>query len=1060
MKTHAIFIACVFTVALLMAAPNPARAAAPAVDFTRDVRPLLSNRCFRCHGFDPAERKSGLRLDERPAALAPLKSGKRALVPGDVAASELIRRVTTPDEEDRMPPAKSADRLKPAEIALLKRWVAEGAEYRALWSFIAPRSPPLPAAPKGAAVRNPIDLFVLEKLRAAKLDPSPEADRYTLIRRVSLDLTGLPPTPAEVDAFVADADPLAYENLVDRLLGSPAYGEHMAQPWLDAARYADTNGYNNDTPRSMWRWRDWVIRAFNANMPYDRFVTEQIAGDLLPDATLDQKIATGFNRNHVITSEGGIVDEEYRLEYVADRVYTTATTLLGLTLGCARCHDHKYDPITQRDYYSLSAFFNTIPDKGYDGHFGNSVPVIDIASPEHTQKLADARAKIADVKKKIAEHEAAAVAGAAQWQVAAPGAPAPPKPPTDVALHFTLDRPAAAGLLESVSGKSVGSIVGKTDFQPGRSGQALAFDGNTHADLGDLAALERSDKFTWSAWVFCKAGGALAVLSRMDDASAFRGYDLLIEDGRIAVHLVNHWPDNAVKVQTKAPAVPQNKWVHVAVTSDGSGKAAGMRLYADGNPQELEAIQDHLGDTIKTDKSFHIGRRQIGQPMIGLIDDVKLFARGLDPAEVAALVANSTLEQVLALAPAERSPEQNAQLRQAYLDQKDPAYAPLVKELAAATAAEAAVVKAAPTAMVMQEMPTPRDTFILKRGQYDQPGDKVEANVPASLPPLPKDAPHNRLGLARWLVDPANPLTARVEVNRLWQSHFGIGLVGTPADFGTQGEYPSHPALLDWLAAELIRRAWDVKATQRLIVTSATYRQSSRISPSLAESDPENRLLARGPRVRLSAEAVRDNALAIAGLLHHELGGPSVRPYQPVGLWEEVSVGDDSYSGGPYKQDHGPNLYRRGLYTWWKRTCPPPSLNTFDAPEREFCTVRRLPTNTPLQALVLMNDPTYVEAARVLAQRLLAEAGPATEARIVHAYRLALARPPKPPEIALLLAAYQARLARFTADPAAAEKLIAVGESPRPPNVNAPELAAWTAVAGMILNLDEAITRD
>jgi hypothetical protein len=783
--------AAVCAVCSLAAADEPADA---PVRFNRDIRPILADACCQCHGPDSAARQAELRLDRRDEVLRP-RDGYAIVVPGKPDESELYRRIAATDEAERMPPAEHPRKLTADEIALIRRWIEQGAEYEKHWSFLPPTCPDLPKIKQSDWVRSPIDRFVLARLEAVGLSPAAEADRRTLIRRVTLDLTGLPPTPEEADAFAADPSPDAYERLVDRLLASPRYGERMASMWLDLARYADTGGYQGDIPRTMWPWRDWVVRAFNANMPYDRFAVEQIAGDLLPDATPDQVIATGFNRNHRINDEDGIILEEFRTEYVADRVDTTATTFLGLTVGCARCHDHKFDPITQKDYYRFFAYFNSVAEAGR-GH-GNAQP-----------------------------------------------------------LYY--------------------------------------FDPSIQPEIEKI-------------------------------------------DHRL--------------LELKDPA--------------------------QGEYNEVTELKER--------------RRKLLESSV--------------------------------------------------------------------------------TTMVMHDLDTPRKTHVLTRGRYDAPAEEVSPGTPESLPAL-ADAPPNRLGLARWIVDPKNPLTARVEVNRLWQMSFGIGLVATAEDFGTRGEPPTHPELLDWLATEFVRSGWDVKHIQKLIVTSATYRQSSSIADRgfrIADSgnfnpqfeirdpqslDPENRLLARGPRFRLPTEAIRDQALAAAGLLTERIGGPPVKPYQPDGLWAElVSFAPD------YETSRGSDLYRRSLYTYLRRTVPPPAMAAFDLPGRETCTARRGRTNTPLQALVVMNDPTYVEAARALAARALREtADPA--GRIDAMFRRVLARPASQQEHRLLLAALTSQHRRFASKPAAADQFLSVGASPPPADADRTELAAYTAVASLVLNLDETLTKE
>lgn len=792
--------ASLFWLALVSVSVADLRESTNQVSYNRDIRPVLSDKCFQCHGPDAPARKAELRLD-RYGNQGDVSGGESVLVSGDVAASELIRRIATRDVDERMPPSSATRKLTSDEIKLLKRWVRQGAKYESHWAFIPPTRPPLPAVKDISWPRNGIDNFVLARLEQENIAPSPSADHASIVRRASLDLIGLPPTTRAVVGVDNDS---SYERFVNDLLVSPRYGEHWATMWLDAARFADTNGYNNDTPRYNWRYRDWVIQAFNRNLRYDRFVTQQIAGDLLPNATLDQQIATGFNRNHNVTSEGGIIDEEYRLEYVADRVHTTATVFMALTVRCARCHDHKFDPISQREYYQLFSFFNQVPETGYHKeHVGNPHPVVKAPTARQSSELAALRKELAGCEQSLAE------------------------------------------LAQDLSEEQQ----------------------QTDREFLRLTELQKS----------------------------------------------------------------------------------------------LSAKHKTLNDKI-------------------------------------------------------------------------------------------------PTAMVMRDMQQPRETFMLKRGAYNQPTVQVESNVPAILSPFPLSAERNRLGFAQWLVSPEHPLTARVIVNRLWSEVFGRGLVTTLEDFGTQGAAPSHPQLLDWLAVELMDSGWDLHHILRLMVTSSTYRQAANMTPEFVKRDPDNELLARGPRFRLKAEVIRDSALAVSGLLNDKLGGPSVRPYQPAGLWEEVAVADHSYSGGPFVQSHGEDLYRRSVYTWWKRTCPPPNLNTLDAPDREFCRVQRSRTNTPLQALVLLNDPTFVEAARELAERMITESGQQPRTRIAHGFRLAVARQPTAAEVDLLAASLDRFRKRFTANTEAADQLLSVGEATWPA-LDPTELAAYTAIANIILNLDEFVTK-
>jgi hypothetical protein len=840
-----------------------AEARKPSVDFDRQVRPILSNACFQCHGPDEEVRESGLRLDIRDEALKAADSGQPAIVPGKPEASPLVTRIFSRRAGVMMPPPKSNKKLSEADKNVLREWIAQGAKYQTHWSFTAPLRPAVPTVKQNDWPRNPIDRFILARLEQEGLKPSAEADRATLIRRLSFDLTGLPPTPAELDAFLQDDRPNAYERVVDRLLASTHYGERMALDWLDASRFADTHGFHIDSARDMTRWREWVIDAFNQNVPFDRFTVEQIAGDLLPNATLSQKIASGFNRNHMITYEGGAIPEEYLTAYIVDRVNTTGTVWLGLTVGCTQCHDHKFDPMTQKEFYQLYAFFNNVPEQGLDGRSGNAAPSIPAPSAEQQRALDRLAAAIREVETKLRAPWPEADRAQEAWE-------------RDSAAHAT-------GVSSSI----------RKGGRPEAVTKALRID-----------AAKRTEP----------------------ERAAVRDY-----------FLADVWPES----------------------------------------------------------------RRLGA------------------------------------------------------------------KLAALRKEEAALRKDVPTAMVMEEMAKPRDSFMLIRGQYDKRGEKVAPGVPAFLPPLPRGKTANRLALAQWLVDPSHPLVARVTVNRFWQSLFGTGIVKTAEDFGSQGEAPSHPELLDWLAVEFIRPvdgetpAWDVKALIRLIVTSATYRQSSVVTPERLAKDPENRLLARGPRVRLQAEFIRDQALAVSGLLDRRVGGSSVSPYQPAGLWEELMAREDgaNFTAQTYVQSHGRDLYRRTMYTFWKRTSPPPSLMTFDAPDRETCTVRRSRTNTPLQALVLLNDPTYVEASRKLAERMMEQGGGSPEARIAFAFRLATARKPSPEEVQVIKRIFDAELAVYRKDRAAALKLLAVGESARNSRLDPAELAAWSTVAGVILNLDETVTK-
>lgn len=1041
------------------AKPRPAvkADAVPAhVDYDRDVRPILSENCFKCHGFDPNQRQAGLRLDTAEGALHALSSGGHALVPGNPMGSGLMQRVLAGGAL-HMPPVSTGKKLTAAQIAVLKQWIVQGGKYDAHWAFVPPKRPALPTVRNTAWAKNPIDRFVLARLEQEGLKPSPGADRATLIRRLYFDLLGLPPPPAEVDAFVKDSGKDAYEKLVDRLLANPHYGERMAVSWLDLARYADTHGFHIDSQRDMWRWREWVIGAYNNNLPYDQFVVQQLAGDLLPNATLDQKIASGFNRNHPINFEGGAIPEEYANAYIVDRIDTTATAFMGLTMRCAQCHDHKYDPISQKDYYKFYALFHSISEQGLDGQVGNAVPYIKAPEPEQQQQLEAADRKLAEAKTALNARTAEVQPALTAWMKSASASPQTLNPVNDgLVAYYRLNEGQGAELHDAAGTIPAISISGKPNWSPGRFGPVLALDGATTAVLGDKIGFERSDKFSYGAWINPTSNEGMTVLSRMDDGHDFRGFDLFMNGGQVFVHLIHQWEKNAIRINTRQP-IPLNQWTHLFVTYDGSSKAKGLTLYVNGKPAETEITHDALTGSIRSNVPLRIGRRDTAAPFKGMIEAIRIYNRQVSAEEVRQIADYDTLRQIFALPEEKRTPAQRTQLTTYYLTTQDAPYRRLNADVAAAQSARDMLDKAIPTTMVMQEMDKPRDTFLLVRGQYDKPGEKVTPGTPEFLPPLPP-GPVNRLTMARWLVAPTHPLTARVAVNRYWQMLFGVGLVKTAEDFGTQGERPSHPELFDWLATEYIRTGWDTKSLLRLIVTSETYRQTSRVSPQLEERDPENRLLARGPRFRLQAEFVRDQALAVSGLLVDKIGGPSVHPYQPAGLWEELAFGGN-FSAQTYVQDHGENLYRRGMYTFWKRTCPPPSLQAFDAPEREFCLVRRSVTNTPLQALTLMNDPTYIEASRKFAERIMKEGGATPELRIDFAYRLAMSRRAKPKEIETMLGLFNQQAVTFRLDVDGAKKLLTVGESPRDMALDTAELAAWTTIASVLLNLDETITK-
>jgi hypothetical protein len=1031
-------------------------AAAPAdepdrIEFNRDILPILSDACFHCHGPDKAQRKADLRLDIESEAKA-VRDGKQIVHSGDPARSELHSRITSADPDEQMPPPDSGRNLTPSQIEKIRLWIEQGAEWQKHWAFIKPARPDPPLTDSPRWVRNPIDAFILARLKREGLSPSPAADKPTLLRRVSLDLTGLPPTPEEIEAFLSDASDSAYERVVDRLLASPRYGERMALPWLDAARYADTSGYQNDGPRSMWRWRDWVIDAFNHNQPFDKFTIEQIAGDMLPGATLDQKIATGFNRNHRGNSEGGVIPEEYAVEYVVDRVDTTATVWLGLTLGCARCHDHKYDPFTQKEFYQLFASFNNLPESGRSIKEGNSPPWIKAPTESQQRELSALEIRLRDAGKRFQKLQPELKSYQRGWE--ATFAPPPSlnwSVSDDLSAHFPLDGDASDSRGLAKASTYSGGI---NAFAPGRLGEAAWLDGKAFVDAADIANYGYFDKFSLAAWIRPYSIDSGMIVSRMDDIARSSGYSFGLQDGKLQVNLVKRWLDDSVRVETKQ-SVPRNRWTHVMMTYDGSRVAKGVKIYIDGRPEESKLNLDFINQSFAVDFPLRIGAGGGSESRFhGLIDEVRVFRRCLSPEEAELIATPDTLAEILSTPMARRTPRQKRKLTAYYLEHA----APLEirrsrRELVALRRQKEAFVESIQTVMVMEELPERRTSHILLRGEYDKPGEAVSPGVPAELNPLPNGAKNDRLGFAQWLVHPDNPLTARVAVNRFWQIYFGRGLVETTEDFGTQGQRPTHPALLDWLAAEFIRLDWDVKAMQKTIVMSATYRQSSKTAPGLREADPENRLLAAGPRLRLSAQTIRDAALSASGLLVDTIGGPSVKPYQPTGLWKEIA------SGGPYNQDTGAPLYRRSLYTFWKRTVGPPSMINFDASTREACRVREHRTNTPLQALTLMNETTFVEAARAIAERAMTLPATSPEKRISQLFQLATSREPNPRELKILTQGFTRHLQRFRDHPADAKKLIGVGESTPDPKLDICELAAYTALGSLILNLDETITK-
>ena len=1025
------------------------------VTFNRDVRPILAEGCYNCHGPNAPTRQDGLRLDVPEGPLADRgRYGGPVIVPGNADASLLFQRLTHESDSVRMPRGRAA--LPIDQIETVRRWIDQGAEYEPHWAFIPPDRVTPPAVSDGAWPRNPIDHFLLARLEQEGLAPSDEADRATLLRRVTLDLTGVPPTPAEVADFLNTDAADAYEQAVDRLLRSPRYGERMATEWLDAARYADTNGYQTDGERQMWRWRDWVIDAYNANMPFDQFTIEQLAGDMLPNATLEQQIATAFNRNHSQNGEGGIVTDEFLIEYAVDRVATTGTVWMGLTLGCARCHDHKFDPITQQEFYEVLANFNNIPERGKAFKYVNSPPLVTAPTREQQAEIDALDAKLVAARTALAALDAEAATAMAAWE-------------TSLASAGRVDWSLRDGLLAyhafdgDLSGTQTTADLpavledGQPRFVPGRLGSAASFDGERFVNAGGSPDLGYDDAFSLAAWIHPTAPTGVIVSRAGGGDQGEVGWGLYLENGKVRLSLSTRVLDDGVAAETVAD-VALNRWQHVVATYDGSKVPGGMQVYLDGVAQELTPLLDLVGNRLPMRFPLRVGASGSDKPRYeGHIDDLRIYDHVLPPLHAAVVATPDLISDIAAMPPAQRSLAQTEKVRLAFVTQ----YAP-TSILAAGRAVSDlerqrdALWASYPTVMVMEERAERRPTFRLNRGAYDSPAEEVFPGVPAVLPPLPEGAEANRLSFAQWLVDPAHPLTARVTVNRFWQMYFGTGIVKTPENFGTQGEFPSHPELLDWLATSFIDSGWDVKALQRAIVTSAAYRQASHMTPEDFERDPENRLIARGPRLRLDAEVIRDQALSLSGLLVEKLGGPSVKPYQPPGMWTDMVEG----GYGDYVEAEGEGLYRRSVYTFWKRTLGPPTMMTFDSSTREVCIVNTGITNTPMQALSLMNDVTYVEAARRLAERMMTEGGETPAERIGYAYLLATAHRPPPQAAAILGAGYVRHLERYHADREAALALVRQGRSTRDETLDVAELASFTMVANLILNFDGTITKE
>lgn len=1065
-----------FIILAIVACTRSSTADDAALGFNRAIRPLLADHCFACHGPDRNQRKADLRLDTREGLLG-TPDAPGPVVPGSAQQSSLWQRIHSDDPDQQMPPPGTRPPLTDLQKELIKKWIESGASWQEHWSFTPLSSPEIPGVSQRRWLQTGVDAFIAERHERERCTPSPAASRSSLIRRASLDITGIPPTPNETDDFCNAEQPDSFERLTDRLLASPRYGERIGMRWLDAARYADTSGYQNDGPRFMWRWRDWVLQAFNHDLPFDQFTIEQIAGDLLPNASTAQRIATGFNRNHRGNSEGGIIPEEFAVEYVVDRVDTTATVWLGLTMGCARCHEHKFDPISQREFYQLFAFFNNIPEYGRAIKEGNSPPLVVAPTEEDSRVHQQLKERLRNAEIGLRDHESIFAKALERWTTAWPQkgqleatdwnitdglvlrlafekARDPQEPPwqVDPAVQLDASRPTKGVFGEALALDGRGMVILPVAIEGKEKG--------TNRSLGDFGYF---DPFTISAWIYPHAGHGGTIVSKMTDTPQGDGYAVQLVQGRLQVNLVKRWLDDALRLETE-DELSADTWHHIAVVYDGTRVSQGITVYVDGAPQRLRVHLDALNQTFATSEPLRIGGGG-GESMRfhGRIDEVRLYERSLEPIEVRLLANAAPIDQLLSRPASQRDATAQEKLRRYYLERvAAPEVARPWRAWIEARRALEALERQLPTVMVMEEMPTPRPTFVLLRGEYDKPGDPVTAGVPAFLPPLDPSRRNDRLALASWLVDERNPLTARVAANRAWQMLFGAGIVRTVEDFGTQSDPPSHPELLDWLALRLRHHSsdhatgapWSFKRFYRLLLLSATYQQSSAVREPHQANDSANRLFTRGPRFRMPAEMIRDQALAAAGLLVERIGGPSVKPYQPADLWKELAT--DTI----YQQSHGGDLFRRGIYTYWKRTVAPPNLTTFDAATRETCVVREFRTNTPLQALTLLNEITFVESARNLAQQSMMEGGPTVSERISDAFRRLLTRTPTAEELRILVEGWHAHHARFRADPAAARELLEIGESQRAANLDLIELAAYTATCSVLLSLDETITRN
>jgi hypothetical protein len=1044
----------------------------PPVNFQRQVRPILSENCFLCHGPDKGTRMADVRLDIREGAFAKRKDGV-IVVPGKPDESLLIKRVLSDNPAYRMPPMFAHKTLTAEQKDILRRWVQEGAPWKDHWAFVAPVRPPLPTVTNADWVRNPIDSFILAKLESSGLQPAPEANRRTLIRRVTLDLTGLPPTPQEVDAFVKDRSPQAYEKVVDRLLASPHYGEQRAHYWLDAARYADTQGLHIDNYREMWPYRDWVIGAFNRNLHFDEFTIEQIAGDLLPNATLDQKIASGFERCNVTTNEGGSITAEVEAMYAKDRADTTGTVWMGLTVGCATCHDHKFDPIRQKDYYALTSFFRNTTQYAMDGNVPDTPPTVVVPPAEDRARWEELNAQRAKLKSSLNAATSASNPDFESWLRSSSRAQITPPYASAQLLGVNLNLEKGAQAVHNGQTAPVSLPDGVTlgDGPPG-IGPALHFGKEASLELPNIPEIDTDKPFTISTWAWMPPKlQSYVFASQFDskkegDSNKEWGWTVGVtsDNGQAAQPSIRLQgsDDKYISAQPSPEyGLKESTWYHLIFTYDGSRSRKGLSVYINGelvpsygNGADLAPLES----SIRTTSPVHLGSRDKQFFENGAIAGFRILNRRVDEQDAKLLFAADTARAAAAKDVADLSEASRDALLTYYTAEVNPATKQLVAQLHAVDADRFQIARRSAVTFVQQERTdTQPVAHVLYRGLYDQMREEVHPSVPAILPPMPESFPRNRLGLARWLVEPANPLTARVTVNRFWEEIFGTGIVKTAEDFGSQGEPPSHPDLLDWLAVDFRESGWDVKRLIRMMVTSETYRQSGATTPEKLEKDLDNRLLSRGPRYRMDAEMVRDYALQVSGLLVPKIGGPSVKPYQPAKIWETVAM--DQSNTRIYKPDTGDSLYRRSLYTFWKRSAPPPSMDIFNAPSREVCIMRRERTDTPLQALVTMNDPQFVEAARVLAQNALLASHKDVDREVNYMTSRLLSRKLEPKERQVVVNSYRDYMTYYESAPEDAKKLVSVGESKADASLPVPKLAALTMVANELLNLDEVLVK-